>query len=63
MIGDVVIRRMLNGRWYVCHAGSYQNAIGSGLNGTATRDEAVKLAESFGFRVVFHEGDQLQRLT
>lgn len=62
MTGDVVIRHVA-GRWYVCHARSYQNAIGSGINGTATRDEAVKLAESFGFRVVHHENDQLQRLT
>lgn len=63
ILNPVVIRRMFDGRWYVCHAGSYQAAIGSKINGLPTRDEAAKLAESFGFRVVFHDNDPLQQLT
>jgi hypothetical protein len=57
----VVVRWMpALGRWYVCHAGTYQNAIGSNVNGTATRVEGVALAHSFGFDVAFHPRDQLQ---
>jgi len=47
-------------RWYLCHAETYQNAFGGGVNGFKTRGEAVEFAESEGFEIEKHEDDRLQ---
>lgn len=48
------------GRWYLCHAKSYQNAFGKDVNGFKTRGEAAEFAKSEGCEIEKHEYDPLQ---
>lgn len=48
------------GRWYICHAATYQNAYRKESNGYATRTLAIQFARQQGCEVEFHERDQLQ---
>lgn len=57
----VIRRGFIDGRWYVCHAVTYQNAIRHPTNGTTTRAAAVVLAESAGFEVQRHDTDPAQK--
>lgn len=57
----VVVRRIpIFGKWYICHAASYQNAFREAFNGYADREDAANFARQQGCKVVFHEHDQLQ---
>lgn len=47
-------------KWYLCHANSYQNALGSKENGFLNRDTAVKKAQELGMVIEYHDYDNLQ---
>lgn len=49
------------GKWFICHAKSYQNAFRKGVNGFKTRDNAVRFAENNKCQVTWHYFDILQR--
>lgn len=46
--------------YYICHAGSYQNAFRSSVNGFATRAEAERFAAEQNCTVERHDHDPLQ---
>lgn len=62
MASTVVVLRFIDiyDKWYICHAGSYQNAFRSNLNGFEDRQDAVKFAERNSCQVVHYLHDQLQ---
>lgn len=60
----VVIRCLdIFGKWYICHANSYQSAFGCKVNGFCARGDAVEFAEKHDCEVVFHEHDSLQQFS
>lgn len=56
-----VVIRYIQGKWWIAHAASYQNAFSSSVNGFETRDEAVQFAEDNDCEVFRHEHDQAQK--
>ncbi|MFG1487615.1 helix-turn-helix transcriptional regulator [Oceanospirillum sp. HFRX-1_2] len=51
----------LDGKFYLCHAASYQNAFHSPPNGFITRAEAEKFARDKGFKISYDHLDPLQK--
>lgn len=57
----VVVRYLeVLGKYYICHACSYQNAFRSALEGFDTREQAEEYARAQGCTVERHRDDQLQ---
>lgn len=55
-----VVIRFHSGKFYICHAKSYQNAFRSSVNGFDTREEAEEFAENHDCEVHWHDYDILQ---